>query len=193
MAKNNGKPTDIEKRNANYNQGIEEVNISEACTGYMQLFGANNNIMRHLPLVLDGTKLGERRLLFAMYKMGATPDKAYRKVANITGNTMGDYHPHGDTAIYDTLVRLAQSWSNIQCTVDGQGNFGNAAGEPAAAARYIEARLSKYAYKCFFEEFSEDLVDMKDTFDKTKKEPEFLPARYPNVMINNSFGIGLTN
>ena len=95
-----------------------------------------------------------------------------------------------ESPIYETLVKLAQPWNNIQCCVQGSGNFGSSAGAPAASGRYIEARLSYYAYKCFFEEFSEDIVDMKSNYLGNKLEPEFLPAKYPNVLINNTFGIG---
>lgn len=178
-----------DKQNVNYDNGIQTANISAACTEYMKIFGANNNLMRHLPGVLDGLKIGERRILYTMYKMGISYNGSRVKVNTIVGNTL-QYHPHGDAPVYETLVKLGQPWNNIQCTIDGKGNFGNIAGAPAAAGRYIEARLSYYAYKCFFEEFSEDIVDMKPNYDDTKLEPEFLPARYPNVLINNVFGIG---
>ena len=124
-----------------------------------------------------------------MYMMGLSYNSPFTKVASICGSTL-DYHPHGEIPIYETLVKLAQPWNNIQVTVQGSGNFGNASGASAASGRYIEARLSYYAYKCFFEEFSPDIVDMRKNYLGNKLEPEFLPARYPNVLINNTFGIG---
>lgn len=177
------------KKDANYNSGIENINMSDACTDYMKIFAANNNLMRHLPGVLDGLKLGERRILYTMYSLGLKYNGPYLKVASIVGNTL-DFHPHGEIPVGDTLVKLAQPWNNIQCLVDGYGNFGSPAGDPAASGRYIEARLTYYAYKCFFEEFSEEIVDMKLNYLGNKKEPEYLPAKYPNVLINNTFGIG---
>lgn len=178
------------KKNVDYNKGIQNTNISDACTEYMKIFGANNNLMRHLPAVLDGLKIGERRILYTMYTMGINYNSSFVKVNTIVGNVLL-YHPHGDSPIYETLVKLAQPWNNIQCTIDGHGNFGNIAGAPSASGRYIEAKMSYYAYKCFFEDFSEDIVDMKPNYDDTKLEPEYLPAKYPNVLINNVFGIGL--
>lgn len=187
MASNNEKH--VPNKNADYNKGIEEINISKACTEYMKIFGANTNIMRHLPVIYDGLLLGERRLLYTMFKSGNNYNTRYVKVATITGQVL-ELHPHGPNSVYATLVKMAQPWANIQTAIDGFGNFGDASGESAAADRYIEARLSFYAYKCFFEEFDPDIVDMKWNYSKTKLEPEFLPSRYPNVMINNSFGIG---
>ena len=178
-----------ENKKVDYDQGIQVQNISKACTEYMQIFGANNNLMRHLPGVLDGLKIGERRILYTMYCMGLSYNTPYTKVASICGNTL-DFHPHGDIPIYETLVKLAQPWNNIQRLIQGSGNFGNASGASAASGRYIEARLSFYAYKCFFEEFSPDIVDMKSNYLGNKMEPEFLPSKYPNVLINNTFGIG---
>ena len=178
-----------QNKEVDYDHGIETANLSDACTEYMKIFGANNNLMRHLPSVFEGLKIGERRILYTMYKMGLDYNKPYLKVASIVGATL-DYHPHGESAIYETLVKLAQPWNNIQCCIDGHGNFGSSAGSPSAASRYIEARLSYYAYKCFFEEFSEDIVDMKQNYLGNKLEPEYLPSKYPNVLINNTFGIG---
>lgn len=179
----------VNKKLVDYNSGIEDVNISEVCTEYMKIFGANTNIMRHLPAVYDGLKIGERRILYTMYIEKHTYDKPFKKLASITGKVL-DFHPHGDIPVNDTTVKLAQPWNNIQCLVDRYGNFGSAAGDPAGAPRYIEARLSFYAHKCFFEEFSPEIVDMKLNYSGDKLEPEYLPSRYPNVLINNTFGIG---
>lgn len=166
-------------------------NIGDLCTQYMKIFGANTNLMRHIPSLADGLKPGERRILYAMYKdLNSRPNGKYIKVSRITGETIGKYHPHGDAPVYETLVKLAQPWNNIQPLIDGQGNFGSPMGDNAAASRYIEARLSFYAYKCFFEDFDIKLVSTKPNYLGDDVEPEYLPARYPNVLINNTFGIG---
>lgn len=177
------------KKFVNYDKNIITANIGDACTGYMRIFGANNNLMRHLPSLVDGLKPGERRILYNIYEMGIMHNSRYKKVETLVGNTL-KYHPHGSTPVYETLVKLAQPWNNIQCLVDGFGNFGSAMGDSAAAGRYIEARMSFYSYKCFFEEFSPEIVDMKPNYDESEMEPEYLPARYPNALINNTFGIG---
>ena len=179
------------KKNVDYNKGIEETNISEACTEYMKIFGANTNLMRHLPVIFDGLKPGARRILYTMYKLGLSYKSPYMKSASIVGKVM-EYHPHGSTPIYETMVKLAQPWNNIQPTIDGSGNFGDITGNDAANERYTEARLTYYAYKCFFEEYNDNIVDTKPNYLNNKIEPEFLPAKYPNVLINNAIGIGLT-
>lgn len=178
------------KKDANYNKGVEPIDIAKACEEYMKIYGTNNNLQRHIPDIYDGLKLGERRLLYTMYKSGYTHDKrSFFKVATITGEVV-QYHPHGTSSIYETLVGSAQHWNTNHPTIEGSGNFGSPAGDPAGADRYIEARLSHYSYKCFFEEFSPDIIDMRDNYSKTKLEPEFLPARYPHILISGNFGIG---
>jgi DNA gyrase subunit A len=174
---------------ADYNAGIVNENIADACQGYMEIFGVNNNIMRHLPEVLDGLLIGERRILYTMYIKGLSYNSARTKVKNIVGQTML-FHPHGDAAIEATLVKLAQEWSNMQKFIDGKGNFGSPAGDPPASGRYTEARLSYYAYKCFFEEFTPYIVNMKRNYSDNADEPEYLPSKYPNALINKNFGIG---
>lgn len=171
-------------------RNIQKVNIGDLCTEHMKIFGANTNLMRHIPSLNDGLKPGERRILYAMYNLKAYPNRNHIKVARIVGDTVGIYHPHGDSAVSDTLVKLAQRWNNLQPLIDGKGNFGSEKGASAAAARYIEARLSKYAWKCFFEEFDTKFVSMKPTFNFETMEPDYLPSKYPNVLINNTFGIG---
>ena len=183
------KPKQKNKKDVDYNSGIAELNIGDACTEYMKIFGANNNIMRHLSGIYDGLRLGERRIIYTMYLMGVTHKSPFKKVASITGRVL-DFHPHGETSSYETLVKLAQPRNKIQCLVEGSGNFGNPAGDPAGASRYIEARLAFYAYKCFLEEFAPGIVDMKLNYLGDKYEPEYFPARYPNALINNVFGIG---
>jgi DNA gyrase subunit A len=172
-------------------RNIQIANIGDLCTEHMQIFGANTNLMRHIPSLADGLKPGERRILYAMYKdLKALPDRNTIKVARITGEVIGKYHPHGDAPVYETLVKLSQSWNNLQPLIHGKGNFGSQKGEPAAAPRYIEAKLSKYAFKCFFEEFDINYINTKPNFLGDIVEPEYLPSRYPNVLISNTFGIG---
>lgn len=181
----------INKDRSIYDSNIENVDILSSTEESMKIYGANINILRNVPLLVDGLKPVERRALFTMYdSIKCNYNKPFNKVANIVGRTMSEYHPHGDTAIYDTVVRMAQPWSNIQPTVEGQGNFGSPSGEVAGAARYIEARLSKFAYKCFFEDFDIDAIDTTMNYLGSHEEPIYLPSRYPNILINNVFGIG---
>lgn len=167
---------------------IEQRDVAEACTEYLNIFAANKNLYRVIPSLIDGLKPGLRRILYSMYIMGN--HKKFHKVTAYVGFTMGHFHPHGDASIYDTLVGSAQWWNNNMPVIDGQGNFGSVAGDSAAAGRYIEARLSEYAYKCFFEDFKNSIVDMKDNFAGDELEPEYLPAKYPHVLLNGPLGIG---
>ena len=173
-----------------YNKNIEEVNISDTCKEYMQIFGANVNILRHTPFLIDGLKPGARRLLYTMWEIyKARHDGKFRKVDMIVSQTMA-LHPHGSTPTYQVLVKLAQPWNNLVCPIEGSGNIGSVTGATAAAGRYLEARLSYFAYKCFFEDFDKSVCNMQLNYNGEIEEPEFLPAKYPNVIINNSFGIG---
>jgi DNA gyrase subunit A len=147
-------------------------------------------VSRALPDARDGLKPVHRRILFSMHESGYTPDKAYRKCARITGDTMGKYHPHGNLAIYDALVRLAQDFSMRLPLVDGQGNFGSVDGDPPAAERYTEARLAKSAM-ALLEDLDKDTVDFRDNYDGSESEPVVLPARFPNVLVNGSAGIAV--
>lgn len=180
----------------NFDEFIKEkvpsVNIGDECTRNMKIFGANNNLMRHLPEIRDGLKPGERRILYTMYKMGLKPTSNHKKVQAIIGQVML-IHPHGDGPLHKTLTALGQSWTNRLTLIDGYGNFGTVSGDPAAAGRYIEARLSKFAWDCFFEEFNKDIVDMKFAYDNETEEPEFLPSKYPIAVLNSALGIGYGN
>lgn len=171
-----------------FKEWIDDANIGEHCTELMKIFGANINLARHLPLLIDSLKPVERRILYTMYVRDAI--KKSRKVASIVGSTMDMYHPHGDAPIYECIVRMSQSWNNLLPLIEGQGNFGSIAGDSAAASRYIECKLSKYAQKCFFEEFDPSIVDMKDNYTGEYKEPEYLVCRYPNILVNFISGIG---
>ncbi len=146
------------------------------------------NRSRAIPDVRDGLKPVHRRILYSMNEMGLTPDKPYKKCAAIVGDVLGKYHPHGDSSVYDALVRLAQEFSINLPLVDGHGNFGSVDGDPAAAYRYTEARMSKLALE-MLADIDKNTVDCKSNFDDTRKEPVVLPARYPNLLVNGADGI----
>ncbi|HLO02741.1 MAG TPA: DNA gyrase subunit A [Symbiobacteriaceae bacterium] len=145
---------------------------------------------RALPDVRDGLKPVQRRILYAMYERGNTADKPYQKSAKTVGEVLGNYHPHGDQSVYDTMARLAQEWVMRQPLVDGQGNFGSVDGDRPAAMRYTEARLSKLAGE-LLTDIEKDTVDFEDNFDNSTKEPSVMPARFPNLLVNGSTGIAV--
>jgi len=145
---------------------------------------------RALPDVRDGLKPVQRRVLFSMIELNNTPDKPHRKCARIVGDTMGKYHPHGDSSIYGALVNMAQSWSMRYPLVDGHGNFGSVDGDGAAAMRYTEARLSKIAME-MLSDIGKDTVNFTPNFDETEKEPSVLPSRFPNLLVNGTTGIAV--
>ena len=145
---------------------------------------------RAIPDLRDGLKPVHRRILWSMYEEGNTPDKPHKKSATTVGYVMGHYHPHGDSSIYDAMVRLAQNFNQRYMLVDGHGNFGNIEGDGAAAYRYTEARLSKISLE-LLRDINKNTVDMDDNFDETSKEPKVLPSRFPNVLVNGSMGIAV--
>ena len=145
---------------------------------------------RALPDVRDGLKPVQRRVLFSMIELNNGPDKPHRKCARIVGDTMGKYHPHGDSSIYGALVNMAQKWSTRYPLVDGHGNFGSVDGDGAAAMRYTEARLSKISME-MLADINKDTVDFAPNFDETEKEPVVLPSRYPNLLVNGTSGIAV--
>src|SRR6185503_21347719 len=145
---------------------------------------------RALPDVRDGLKPVHRRVLYGMSDMGLGPTRPYAKCARIVGEVMGNYHPHGDSAIYDALVRLAQDFSMRYPLVDGQGNFGSIDDDPAAAMRYTEARLTRLATE-MLRDLDADTVDFTPNYDGSKREPLVLPARFPNLLVNGSSGIAV--
>ena len=145
---------------------------------------------RALPDLRDGLKPVHRRILWSMYEEGNTPDKPHRKSATTVGNVMGHYHPHGDSSIYEAMVRLAQDFSQRYTLVDGHGNFGNIDGDGAAAYRYTEARLSKLSLE-LLRDINKDTVDFMPNFDETLKEPKVLPSKFPNVLVNGTMGIAV--
>ncbi len=145
---------------------------------------------RALPDLRDGLKPVNRRILWTMFESGLTPDKPHRKSATTVGAVMGTYHPHGDSSIYEAMVRMAQDFSQRYTLVDGHGNFGNIEGDGAAAMRYTESRLAKLSLE-LLRDIRKDTVDMDDNFDVTKKEPKVLPSRYPNILVNGTMGIAV--
>ncbi|MFI3230686.1 MAG: DNA gyrase subunit A [bacterium] len=147
-------------------------------------------VSRALPDVRDGLKPVHRRILYAMSKLNLEPSKAYKKCASIVGETMGKYHPHGDSAIYDALVRMAQDFSMRYMLVDGHGNFGSVDGYPAAASRYTEAKLSRISVE-MLSDIEKNTVDFIDNYDSSEKEPEVLPSKFPNLLVNGSSGIAV--
>jgi DNA gyrase subunit A len=148
-------------------------------------------ISRALPDVRDGLKPVQRRVLYDMYELGTKHDKPYRKSARIVGDTMGKYHPHGDSSIYDSLVVMAQDFKKGQVLVDGHGNFGSIEGDGAAAMRYTEARLMKITEEVYLADLDKDIVNFVPNFDENEKEPEVLPVRIPNILVNGSEGIAV--
>ena len=148
-------------------------------------------IARALPDVRDGLKPVQRRTLYDMYELGIQYDRPYRKCARIVGDTMGKYHPHGDSSIYEALVVMAQDFKKGIPLVDGHGNFGSIEGDGAAAMRYTEARLQKITQEVYLRDLDKNVVDFVPNFDGTEKEPEVLPVRVPNLLVNGADGIAV--
>ena len=169
---------------------FEEINLStEMRTSFLD-YAMSVIVSRALPDVRDGLKPVHRRILYGMNELGVTPDKPYKKSARIVGDVMGKYHPHGDSAIYDAMVRMAQPFSYRQLLVDGHGNFGSVDGDGAAAMRYTEARMSKIALE-MLKDINKDTIDFKENYSQEEKEPVVLPARFPNVLVNGAAGIAV--
>lgn len=169
---------------------LEENNIvSEVSTSFLE-YSMSVITSRALPDLRDGLKPVNRRILWAMYESGYTPDKPHRKSATTVGYVMGNYHPHGDSSIYEAMVRMAQDFNQRYMLVDGHGNFGNIEGDGAAAMRYTESRLAKLSLE-LLKDIRKDTVDMEDNFDFTRKEPKVLPSRFPNILVNGTMGIAV--
>ena len=174
-----------------FNHGnMKEVNISSEMREDFLSYSMSVIIDRALPDVRDGMKPVHRRVLWAMYDAGFLPDKQHVKSANIVGEVMGKYHPHGDTAIYETMVRMAQPFSYRYPLVDGHGNFGSLDGDGAAAMRYTEARMSKISLE-LLQDIKKNTVDFRDNYDARHQEPVALPSRFPNLLVNGSMGIAV--
>ncbi len=169
---------------------IQQVDLKKTMeTSYID-YAMSVIASRALPDVRDGLKPVQRRVLFSMSELNNTPDKPHRKCARIVGDTMGKYHPHGDSSIYGALVNMAQPWSTRYPLVDGHGNFGSVDGDGAAAMRYTEARLSKISMQ-ILQDIDKNTVDFVPNFDETEKEPKVLPSRYPNLLVNGTTGIAV--
>src|SRR5438067_2001101 len=169
---------------------IEPVIIEEEIRSSFVDYAMSVIVSRALPDVRDGLKPVHRRVLYGMHEAGMQPNRPHKKCARIVGDVMGSYHPHSDAAIYDTLVRLAQPFSMRYRLVDGQGNFGNIDGYPAAAMRYTECRLSRIATE-MLRDIDSDTVDFGPNYDESRREPLVLPARFPNLLVNGSSGIAV--
>ncbi len=169
---------------------IEPVDIQQEMQRSYIDYAMSVIVARALPDVRDGLKPVHRRVLYSMYDSGFRPDRGYVKCSRVVGDVMGNYHPHGDSAIYDTLVRLAQPWSMRHPLIDGQGNFGSPGNDPAAAMRYTESRLAPLAMQ-MLADIEEDTVDFSDNYDGRTQEPDVLPARFPNLLVNGGGGIAV--
>ncbi|WP_246944330.1 DNA gyrase subunit A [Bacillus pinisoli] len=169
---------------------VKEINIShEMKTSFLD-YAMSVIVSRALPDVRDGLKPVHRRILYAMNDLGMTSDKAYKKSARIVGEVIGKYHPHGDSAVYETMVRMAQDFNFRYMLIDGHGNFGSVDGDAAAAMRYTEARMSKIAME-LVRDINKNTIDYKDNYDGSEREPVVLPARFPNLLVNGAAGIAV--
>lgn len=171
-------------------KNVKDVNLTNEMEDSFLDYAMSVIVSRALPDVRDGLKPVHRRILYGMNDLGVTPDKAHKKSARIVGDVMGKYHPHGDSAIYESMVRMAQPFSFRQMLVDGHGNFGSVDGDGAAAMRYTEARMSKIALE-MLRDINKDTVDFGNNYDETEREPLVLPARFPNLLVNGTTGIAV--
>ncbi|MBS3898238.1 MAG: DNA gyrase subunit A [Dethiobacter sp.] len=175
----------------NFTHGrIIPIPIHEEIKGSFLDYAMSVIVSRALPDVRDGLKPVHRRILYAMHDLGMSPDKPHKKSARLVGEVLGKYHPHGDTAVYDAMVRLAQDFSSRYPLVDGHGNFGSVDGDPAAAMRYTEARMAKITVE-MLSDIQKETVDFRSNFDDTLEEPSVLPSRFPNLLLNGSTGIAV--
>jgi DNA gyrase subunit A len=178
------------KKLAEDRSGIDVIQLSEEMQKSFLDYSMSVIVSRALPDVRDGLKPVHRRILHGMNELGITPDKSYKKSARIVGDVMGKYHPHGDSAIYDSMVRMAQDFSYRYPLVDGHGNFGSVDGDAAAAMRYTEARMSKIALQ-LLRDINKDTVDFRENYDGSETEPSVLPAKFPNLLVNGASGIAV--
>ncbi|MEK7706806.1 MAG: DNA gyrase subunit A, partial [Verrucomicrobiota bacterium] len=169
---------------------IAKVNVAEEIKNSFLDYSMSVIISRALPDVRDGLKPSQRRILYAMHDLGVMPTRKHIKCAKIVGETMGNYHPHGDQAIYPTLVHMAQPWAMRERLVDGQGNFGSVEGDPPASMRYTEARLAHLG-AVLMEDMDKDTVDFVSNYDETRTEPTVFPAAFPNLIVNGGTGIAV--
>ncbi|MFR5833054.1 MAG: DNA topoisomerase (ATP-hydrolyzing) subunit A [Acutalibacteraceae bacterium] len=179
-----------EAKNLSYNTVVYDVVFEDVMHNSMLPYSENVILDRALPRVEDGLKPVQRRILYAMHEMGLTPDKPYKKSARIVGDCLGKYHPHGDSSVYGAMVRMAQSFSMRMKLVDGHGNFGSVDGDPPAAMRYTEARMSPLALE-LLRDLDKDTVTWSPNFDDSMEEPNMLPGRFPNLLVNGATGIAV--
>ncbi|WP_096202875.1 DNA gyrase subunit A [Bacillus sp. FJAT-45350] len=169
---------------------VKEINISQEMKSSFMDYAMSVIVSRALPDARDGLKPVHRRILFAMNELGMTADKVYKKSARIVGEVIGKYHPHGDSAVYETMVRMAQDFSYRYMLVDGHGNFGSVDGDAAAAMRYTEAKMSKISME-IVRDINKDTIDYQDNYDGSEREPIVMPARFPNLLVNGASGIAV--
>lgn len=169
---------------------VQEINISKEMRTSFLDYAMSVIVSRALPDVRDGMKPVHRRILYAMNDLGMHSDKAHKKSARIVGEVIGKYHPHGDSAVYETMVRMAQDFSYRYMLVDGHGNFGSVDGDSAAAMRYTEARMSKISME-LLRDINKDTIDYQDNYDGSEREPVVFPARFPNLLVNGTSGIAV--
>src|SRR5947209_4135282 len=172
------------------NEKISKINVAEEIKNSFLDYSMSVIISRALPDVRDGLKPSQRRILYAMNDLGIMPNRKHIKCAKIVGETMGNYHPHGDQAIYPTLVHMAQPWAMRERLVDGQGNFGSVEGDAPASMRYTEARLAPLG-AILMEDMDKDTVEFVPNYDETRTEPTVLPAAFPNLLVNGGTGIAV--
>ena len=173
-----------------YTPDIIQASLEEVMHQSMMPYAEYVILERAIPRVEDGLKPVQRRILFTMQELGLTPDKPHRKCARIVGDCLGKYHPHGDSSVYDALVRMGQPFNMRGLLVDGHGNFGSIDGDSAAAMRYTEARMAPLAMQ-MLRDIDKDTVPFRLNFDDTLKEPDLLPARFPNILVNGASGIAV--
>ena len=169
---------------------VAKVNVADEIKNSFLDYSMSVIISRALPDVRDGLKPSQRRILFAMNDLGVQPNRKHIKCAKIVGETMGNYHPHGDQAIYPTLVHMAQPWAMRDKLIDGQGNFGSVEGDPPASMRYTEARLAPLG-AVLMDDMEKDTVDFVPNYDETRSEPTVFPAAFPNLLVNGGTGIAV--
>src|SRR5699024_10939412 len=169
---------------------IKDVDLSKVMRTSFLDYAMSVIVARALPDVRDGLKPVHRRILYGMNELGVTPDKPYKKSARIVGDVMGKFHPHGDSAIYESMVRMAQDFSYRYMLVDGHGNFGSLDGDGAAAMRYTEARMSKITLE-MLRDINKDTIDYQDNYDGAEREPGVFPSRLPNLLVNGTSGIAV--
>jgi DNA gyrase subunit A len=172
------------------NEKIEKINVADEMSQSFLAYSMSVIVSRALPDARDGLKPSQRRILYAMSELGVLPNRKHLKCAKIVGETMGNYHPHGDQAIYPTLVHMAQSWAMRDMLIEGQGNFGSVEGDPPASMRYTEARL-RHLGAALMDDMEKDTVDFVPNYDETREEPTVLPAAWPNLLVNGGTGIAV--